>query len=79
MKHCDLDREFPCEGELMESQQCTDTLMVAVCLKCQTELRYVLGSDWITVIARELRQGRSNQLLHFAKIYGKPVKYFEVS
>jgi hypothetical protein len=56
MRHCDLDREFPCEGELIETQQCTDTLIVAVCLKCQTELRYVRGSRWITVIYPGMRK-----------------------
>jgi hypothetical protein len=50
MRHNELDREFPCDGELVETEQCTDILTVCFCLKCYTELRYTPGSSWVTVI-----------------------------
>ena len=55
MRHNDLDRESPCDGELTETQQCTETLTVSVCLECHTEFRYTPDSDWVTTIYPGMR------------------------
>jgi hypothetical protein len=56
MRHNELDREFPCDGELIETQQSTETLTVVWCLPCCTEYRYALDSDWVSVIYPGMRQ-----------------------
>jgi hypothetical protein len=57
MRHNDIDREHPCDGELIElTEQCTRTLTVAVCLRCRTEFRYVPDSTLVTVIYPGMRR-----------------------
>jgi hypothetical protein len=56
MRHNEFDPEFPCDGELVQTEQCTDILTVCFCLKCYTELRYAPGSSWVTVIYPGMRK-----------------------
>ena len=55
MRHNELDREFPCDGALIATQQSTETLTVMWCLVCSTEYRYEPDSDWVTVIYPGMR------------------------
>jgi len=56
VRHNELDREFPCDGELIETGECTQTLVVRVCLKCFTAYRYTTDSSWVTVTYPGMRQ-----------------------
>jgi len=56
MRQNEFDPEFPCDGELVQTQETTDTVTVCFCLKCYTELRYTPGSTWVTVIYPGMRK-----------------------
>jgi hypothetical protein len=56
MRHNELDREFPCNGDLIETQQSSQMLTIAVCLECGTEYRYVPDSTWVEVIYPGMRR-----------------------
>ena len=51
MRHNELDREFPCAGELIGTAQSTQMLTIAVCLGCGTEYKYVPDSTWVEIIS----------------------------
>jgi len=51
MRHTDIERDFPCDGELIElTSQCSKALTVSLCLGCAREFRYEPDSDWVAVI-----------------------------
>ena len=39
MRHNEFDREFSCDGELIETQESIETVEVCFCGKCLTEFR----------------------------------------
>ena len=56
MRHNELNRGYPCDGELIATEQCTETLTVSVCLKCSTEFRYTPGSSWVEIVYPGMRR-----------------------
>jgi hypothetical protein len=51
MRHTDIERAYPCDGELIElTNQCSETPTVSLCLSCGREFRYEPDSDWVTIV-----------------------------
>jgi hypothetical protein len=51
MTRNDIERDYPCDGDLLElTERCTATLTVKLCLGCGRGFRYVPDSDWVTVV-----------------------------
>jgi len=51
MRHTDIERDYPCDGEPIElTGQYSSTLTVSLCLSCDRGFRYEPDSEWVTVI-----------------------------
>lgn len=51
MRHTDIERDYPCDGELIElTERCTATLTVKLCFGCGREFRlrtrFRMGDDY---------------------------------
>lgn len=56
MRHNEFDREYPCDGELIEQAGlCTETTKVMYCWRCAIEFRYTIGSTRVTIIYPGIR------------------------
>lgn len=56
MRHNELDPEFPCDGELIETQESTETLTVMWCLGCCTEFRFTPDSELVFIVCPGMRR-----------------------